>query len=824
MRLKKLMSSALCMTMVLSLAGCTFSPKDTISNILNGKGQNSGNANIVASAEKVNKDAVFKESKTISLEGFNYIDRLKAANGKLYAAQVVYDYPDYDGPVLYEEDLKEPVDEEITTGETTEDVIPEDVTEETEGEDGEISDADYEGDYDDYEYDNDEINSKLHIASFTNENDIQYYDLDLKESNEYFSGNNWAVDSEENLYIAVSSYDPINYKENYKLRKYSLDGNILKEIELDGSSEEYFYISYLFLDKNSNVFVVSEQSVTVYDKDFNPKFNYKSDIKGGYITNANLNDNGELIFSIVSWEGDEYKGKTLKMDTQGNVTEDSSLNDLISQKNLIEGSGYDFYYMTSSSVMGINIGDKAATEVVNFYDSDINSQEFYGSLFFASAEQFLSTTQNENGAGVVIYDKVPAEEVKDKEVITLGTVYGSYSLASQIIKFNKNNDTYRVKLIDYSEFNTPDDYSAGRKRFYSDLTGGNAPDIIVPEAYDASNLVDKGVFTDLTPLMENSDGVKKEDLVHNAQTVFARDDKLFCVFPTFTVEAMQIKKEFYKAGMTLDDVIEWEKATGNKALSGQMERDGVMSMIMSMSMNEFLDPKTGKCSFDSPEFAKLLEYANTYPESLPDDYWENYDFEQYMYEFRKNTALLNFAYVDDFSSYNWNAKYRFGEIPELIGVPLSGNDTAVLNIDTVIGISNKSKHKEAAWDFIKTCFEHEYYEKVGWGIPSVEKELDLMAEKATEPYYYFDENGEKVYEEQKYFLIDHEEVITPLTKEEAAKLKDFLVHVEGLYTWDEELNNIIDEETDGYFAGQKSADEVASIIQSRLKIYINEKR
>ena len=60
MRLKKLMSVSLCMTMVLSLAGCTFNPKDTISNILNGKGDSTSNANIVASADKVNKDAVFK--------------------------------------------------------------------------------------------------------------------------------------------------------------------------------------------------------------------------------------------------------------------------------------------------------------------------------------------------------------------------------------------------------------------------------------------------------------------------------------------------------------------------------------------------------------------------------------------------------------------------------------------------------------------------------------------------------------------------------------------------------------------------------------------
>ncbi|MBR5066621.1 MAG: hypothetical protein IKX08_03130, partial [Lachnospiraceae bacterium] len=185
---------------------------------------------------------------------------------------------------------------------------------------------------------------------------------------------------------------------------------------------------------------------------------------------------------------------------------------------------------------------------------------------------------------------------------------------------------------------------------------------------------------------------------------------------------------------------------------------------------------------------------------------------------------LNFAYVDDFSSYNWNAKYRFGEIPELIGVPLSGKDSAVLNIDSVIGISNKSKHKEAAWEFIKTCFEHDYYEKMGWGIPSVEKELDEKAAKATEHQFYIDDDGNKVITDETYWLVDHEETIEPLTKEEVAKLKDFVVNVEGLYNWDEELNNIVDEETQPYFEGQKSAEEVAAIIQSRLQIYINEKK
>lgn len=826
MRLKKFISSALCVTMTLTLAGCTLNPKDAISNILNGKGNNNSNANIVASAEKVNKNAVFKEAKLITIDGFDYIEGIKAANGKYYVAQVVYDYPEWDGPedpdgevILFDEEV--PQDEVISNvgDETEDDGLIGDGDSEYEDNPADYDEDYYDDYYDDY-YGN--VTSRFHIASFTNENDINYSDIPL-ENNVYVDTNSWGIDGEENIYMCAGSWDENTGEESYKLIKYSIDGTKIKETEIK-SNEEYFYVRYLFADKNGNVFVVSEKTVTVYDKDLNQKNQYTSDVKEAYISSASLSENGELTFTVSSWEGDNYTGRLFKMGSDGNASEDAALNSVLNGKDFLNGNGYDYYYRTGSSVMGINIGDKNATEVVNFYDSDINPDEVSGAICFATAEQFLATRNDENGQAVVVYEKVPADQVKDKEIVTLGTVYGSYYLSSQIIKFNKENDTYRIKLVDYSELSTPDDWDAGRKRFYTDLSGGNAPDIIVPEAYDANNLIDKGVFADLTPLMANGNGVKKEDLVTNAQSVFARDGKLYCVFPSFTVQAIQIKKEFYKDGMTFDDILAWEKATGQKALSDDSTKEGVLNWFMNLSMDAYLDPKTGKCSFDSPEFVKLLEYANTYPEEIGEDYWNNYDYEDYIYEFRDNRSLINYAYVDDFSSYNWSAKYRFGEIPVLTGLPIQGSKGAILNIDTVIGISNKSKHKEAAWEFVESCFTDEYYESLGWGIPSVEKNLDEMAQKATEPYYWIDENGNKVYEDQSYWLVDHEEKIEPLTKEEVAELKDFVVNVEGLYSWDEELNKIIDEETQGYFKGQKSASEVANVIQSRLQIYINEKK
>ena len=43
-------------------------------------------------------------------------------------------------------------------------------------------------------------------------------------------------------------------------------------------------------------------------------------------------------------------------------------------------------------------------------------------------------------------------------------------------------------------------------------------------------------------------------------------------------------------------------------------------------------------------------------------------------------------------------------------------------------------------------------------------------------------------------------------------------------SFDQDIYNIISEETQAFFAGQKTAQDVAGIIQSRATIYVNEQR
>ena len=97
-------------------------------------------------------------------------------------------------------------------------------------------------------------------------------------------------------------------------------------------------------------------------------------------------------------------------------------------------------------------------------------------------------------------------------------------------------------------------------------------------------------------------------------------------------------------------------------------------------------------------------------------------------------------------------------------------------------------------------------------------------EKGMERPYWEDEDGNKEYYDYTYWNGDTEVIIDPLTREEVDKLYDYISKVDKTYYYDEELSNIINEEAAAFFEGQKSAKDVANIIQNRVQLYINESR
>ena len=94
----------------------------------------------------------------------------------------------------------------------------------------------------------------------------------------------------------------------------------------------------------------------------------------------------------------------------------------------------------------------------------------------------------------------------------------------------------------------------------------------------------------------------------------------------------------------------------------------------------------------------------------------------------------------------------------------------------------------------------------------------------TKPYTYIDENGEEQIVKDTYYIGNKEVEAAPPTEADIDTYIEFLKTADMLVNYNESITDIILEEAQSYFNGQKSADSVAKVIQSRVQIYVNENR
>ena len=109
-----------------------------------------------------------------------------------------------------------------------------------------------------------------------------------------------------------------------------------------------------------------------------------------------------------------------------------------------------------------------------------------------------------------------------------------------------------------------------------------------------------------------------------------------------------------------------------------------------------------------------------------------------------------------------------------------------------------------------------------WGLPVSKKAFFEKAKDVTCKSYWVDEEGKKQ-EYDDYFSINGEEiVIEPLSQAQYDEMVNFIQSVTKRSYYNEELQKIVTEGVEPFFAGQKSAADVAKIIQSRAQVYVNE--
>ncbi len=487
---------------------------------------------------------------------------------------------------------------------------------------------------------------------------------------------------------------------------------------------------------------------------------------------------------------------------------------------LYPGKTYDFYLMSNDKLSAFNAGDDKVTKICDFTASD---------ALFINADFICEPSEGNlyiyGNVGDSEYEfcrmtKVDPKDIVEKETLTVGMV-GVYDMVrKQIVRFNKTNDKYRLKIVDYSG-----DDDANFENYYEklslDITNGNAPDIIMIDYYMPwESYVAKGVFEPLDSYFENDEELSKKKFLENIMEATKVDGKQYFVVPAFCVNTC-----VGAADMIGDDGITLQNYEAVCQKAGIDPKDGMGSYFREYgdylyTSGNFIDYKNGKCNYNSDAFISLLKIMKNFP--TYEDMTEDYDWEKYDTYYRENKSLLLPCSFYDFDYYQAVKKGYFAKDIVFNGYPGDECSKSFIEPRMQLGISSSCKNKDVAWQFLRTYYLDDFQKKLDYGFPVSEEAFDALTLKAQEKPYYIDDKGEKHETSSTWDVGGVEVEITELSKEEAEEFSNFIKSIDAMISRNNKINEILDEEAGAFYSGQKTAEEVADIIQSRVSIYLSE--
>lgn len=498
--------------------------------------------------------------------------------------------------------------------------------------------------------------------------------------------------------------------------------------------------------------------------------------------------------------------------------------------NAVPGAEKSFLVADDTSVYEIDAATASCETLFHWMDADVvgNNVNQFGQ--FSDGTFYVITndySKDEDRYELLRLVRKNRSEVTAKKELTLGAVWVDDSVKRAVIDFNKTSEEYHISVKEYAH----DDYESGMIQFQADLTSGNGPDIIDFSNLNYSLYANKGVFEDLYPYMEKS-GIAKSEFLPNVLTAYEVDGKLYGMPVSFGISTIIGKQSELGdiKGWTLSEMLDFMESKKPEEIFSYNSQQNMLYALVYGNINEFIDWETGECSFNGPDFIRVLEYAA----QLPEEFDYNDEEEGEATKIRKNTLYLmrtSVSSVTEMQMYNG----MFGETVTYVGYPNAdrvGNRIAPVGSGS-LAISSKSKNKDAAWSFVQTLLSEEYQKSLcnSWGsngFPVRESALDYLFEQSMTPEYDTDENGEQVERPKTTWGYgnDFEITIYAAKQEEIDQIRSLIDSAIGRWEndTDEDLNNIISEETEPFFKGQKSAEEAANVIQNRIQVYVNENR
>lgn len=639
-----------------------------------------------------------------------------------------------------------------------------------------------------------------------------------------------AADSEGNIIIVSQiqtiSEDAMTFTDTAtRISTFNSSGNQINEpVEISQNFEDGWI--KVLMDSKNNLYVLCSSEMYVFDNHGKDLYTIKDKRIG---TNALLIGD-EVFVEVVDTISEnclsskfymlDSKKQSLAFSVEMTKYSTAGLTLLGCKDGLFSGNedGIFAYEFSLNKMMPI----------LDFRNSDFDYNRDSDQIAILSKDAIIIRRATDDGNIQVVLVVARNTETQDmRQVITLGGLGLTFypELCSEVDEFNKTNPDYQIVLIDYltnmstiesQEYGVSDSLDTSAKtRLNLDILSDNAPDILISDdSLPISSYVKQDVFVDLYTFMKKDDNFNTDEYVSNLFKISETEGCLYKIGTKFIISGFAGKESIIgdRIGWTFEEFNNMlpQMPQNMKAIYPNQTKENLVANICSYNTNSFVNMNNLTADFDSINFYRVLEFANTYgvnEVNISEDYYES--FQKY--------ALMNLP-IRSFSDYIQIEK-NFGESISVVGYPTQTSSSAAVSFPFFLSISSKTAVANGSWEFIKFLLSEDQQRK------SV---IDELASS-----YYLPMCRSTMQSEIEMSLNTTEGLAAdysyiglyqspPLNEDTEKRFLNLVYSLDTLNTYASDINSIVQEETAAYFADQKTEKDVAEIIQNRVQTLINE--
>ena len=514
-----------------------------------------------------------------------------------------------------------------------------------------------------------------------------------------------------------------------------------------------------------------------------------------------------------------------------------------------DGSGV--WYSAGDSLYRLNPEDGEVTKVLGWTESDV-MHDASDSFCLLSDGRIAAVHGKESSGGVrnelAVLTPTADAGTGEKEILRLA-VLNLYPFTSEmVIRFNRSHSDVRIEVTDYSEYNdyTSDDendWNAGVNRLQTEIIAGNAPDIIDISLLSADRFGSSGLLEDLWPLIDADPELSREGLQEHVLSAFSQDGKLYQTVSNFYIltTAGLTERVGSELGWTMTDLQNAMAALRAEnpdatVFDRFITADDALTFLLYLELEDYVDWTTGECFFDSESFVQLLEFVAGFPQAFD---WEaeNPTLADMDSDARLMTGmqLLKQCNFNRFEDAQGNMAGLGGTPVTFVGYPTeNGLGAMFAQIGNSFAITAGCKNKEAAWEFVRQFFLPDYQEQfTGACFPTnlsvyedMKREaMTVIYEKNPDGSYVLNQDGSRKEAERDSTTVNGRlYTFDIVSDEDVALVEKMIAATNRVLGMDDSMKAIITEGAAPFFAGQRSAEEAAKLIQSKAALYVNEQR